>query len=83
MFEVFVYAKAAPLQSTVLVPFLLISEKKLCQKPLLTSYDFLVLVMYCVQPNVVDNDLTNWEVGHRLKIGRFTHFSANWSSVGP
>ena len=36
-----------------------------------------------VQPNVVDNDSTNWKVGHRLKIGRFTHFSANWSTVGP
>ena len=46
LFEVFVYAKAAPLQSTVLVPFLLFREKKLCQKPLLTSYDFLFLVVF-------------------------------------
>ena len=82
LFGVFVYATAAPLYSPIgCPPFLIISEK-LCEKCLLTSYDCLVLVVF-LQPNVVENDLTNWKGVHRLKIGRFTHFSANWSTVGP
>ena len=50
LFEVFVYATTAPFDSPRGCPPFLIINETLCEKPLLTSYDFLVLVVYTYSP---------------------------------